>query len=244
VSIMSAAAAPPRIGLTTYREPARWGEWDEVADLLPALYSTAIQQAEAVSLLLPPAPPAHAAPALDGVHGVLLAGGPDIDPGRYGAERHPKTGGAREERDEWELAVVRAALDRDLPVLAVCRGLQVLNVALGGTLVQHLPDVVGSEMHSPVVGEHGRHSVALQSGSRIAAIVGERAEIATHHHQGLGELGDGLVPCGWAEDKVVEAVELPGRTWVFGVQWHPEAYNGDRLFAAFVAGCAARQASR
>jgi gamma-glutamyl-gamma-aminobutyrate hydrolase PuuD len=175
---------------------------------------------------------------------VLLAGGPDIDPGRYGAERHPKTGGAREERDEWELAVVRAALDRDLPVLAVCRGLQVLNVALGGTLVQHLPDVVGSEMHSPVVGEHGRHSVALQSGSRIAAIVGERAEIATHHHQGLGELGDGLVPSGWAEDKVVEAVELPGRTWVFGVQWHPEAYNGDRLFAAFVAGCAARQASR
>jgi gamma-glutamyl-gamma-aminobutyrate hydrolase PuuD len=122
--------------------------------------------------------------------------------------------------------------------------MQVLNVALGGTLVQHLPDVVGSEMHSPVVGEHGRHSVVLQAGSRIAAIVGERAEIATHHHQGLDQLADGLVACGWADDKVVEAVEVPGRTWAFGVQWHPEAYDGDRLFAAFVAACTARQAAR
>jgi putative glutamine amidotransferase len=231
VSIMSA----PRIGCTAYREPARWGEWDRVADLLPAQYSGAVHRAGAAALLLPPAPPALAAAALDGVHGLLIAGGPDIEPARYGAERHPRTGGAREERDEWELALVHAALDRDLPVLAVCRGMQLLNVALGGTLVQHLPDLVGTEIHSPLVGEHGRHAVRLATGSRIAGIVGERAEIATHHHQALDQLGEGLIACGWADDEVVEAVELPTRHWTFGVQWHPEAHDGDALFAAFVA---------
>ncbi|HVU93163.1 MAG TPA: gamma-glutamyl-gamma-aminobutyrate hydrolase family protein [Jatrophihabitans sp.] len=228
----------PRVGATTYREPARWGEWNEVADLLPAQYSSALQRAGAVAVLLPPAPPEHAADALAGVHGLLVAGGPDVEPGRYGAERHPRTGGARAERDEWELALVAAALDRDLPLLAVCRGMQVLNVALGGTLLQHLPDVVGSDLHSPLVGEHGRHPVDVEPGSRLAAVIGERAEIATHHHQAVDRLGDGLVACGWAEDKVVEAVELPARSWAFGVQWHPEAHDGDALFAAFAAACA------
>lgn len=228
----------PRIAATTYREPARWGEWNEVADLLPAQYASAIQRAGGVALLLPPAPPEHAAAALAGAHGLLIAGGPDVDPARYGAERHPRTGGTRAERDEWELALVRAALERDLPLLAVCRGMQVLNVALGGTLVQHLPDVVGSEVHSPVVGEHGRHDVLLEPDSRLAAILGEQAVVATHHHQAVDRLGDGLVACGWAEDKVVEAVALPERTWAFGVQWHPEAYDGDALFAAFVGACA------
>jgi len=234
----------PRIAATTYREPARWTEWNEVADLLPALYSTAIQGAGAVAVLLPPGPPEQAGAALDGVHGLLVAGGPDVDPARYGADRHPKTGGAREERDAWELALVHTALDRDLPLLAVCRGMQVLNVALGGTLVQHLPDVVGSDVHSPVVGEHGRHDVVLEAGSRIAAIVGERTVVATHHHQSLDRLGDGLVACGWAEDKIVEAVELPRRTWAFGVQWHPEAYDGDALFAAFARAAAEYAAAR
>src|SRR5581483_12110592 len=118
--------------------------------------------------------------------------------------------------------------------------IQVLNVALGGTLVQHLPDVVGSELHAPVVGDHGRHGVRLEPGSRLAAIVGDRVEIATHHHQAVDRLGAGLVACGWADDGVVEAVELPDRTWTFGVQWHPEAYRGEALFAAFAAACAAR----
>ncbi len=230
----------PRIAATTYREPARWGEWNEVADLLPAQYASAIQRAGGVAVLLPPAPAVQATAALAGAHGLLIAGGPDVDPARYGADRHPKTGGAREERDEWELALARAALDQDLPVLAVCRGLQVLNVALGGTLVQHLPDLVGSEVHSPAVGEHGRHDVRLEPGGRLAGIVGEQAVVATHHHQSVDRLGDGLVACGWAEDKVIEAVELPGRTWTFGVQWHPEAFDGDALFAAFVAAGAAR----
>lgn len=237
------AAQPPRVGATTYREPSRWGEWDEVADLLPALYSTAIQRAGAVALMLPPAPADHAPVALDGVHGLLIAGGPDVDPQCYGAERHPKTGGARAERDAWELALVRAALERDLPLLAVCRGLQVLNTALGGTLIQHLPDVVGSDMHSPVVGAFGRHAVELEAGSRLAGIAGERAMTATHHHQAIDRLGDGLIACGWAEDKVIEAVEVPDRRWAFGVQWHPEAADGDALFAAFVAACAERAAA-
>lgn len=228
----------PRIGCTTYREPARWGEWSEVADLLPAQYASAVQRAGAVALLLPPGPPELAGAALDGVDGLLVAGGPDVEPARYGAERHPRTGGARAERDEWELALVDAALERDLPLLAVCRGMQVLNVALGGTLVQHLPDVVGTDAHSPAVGDFGRHAVHLEPGSRLAGVLGERAVTATHHHQAVDRLATGLVACGWADDKVVEAVEAPGRSWTFGVQWHPEAHDGDALFAAFAAACA------
>jgi putative glutamine amidotransferase len=228
----------PRIGITTYREPARWGEWNEPADLLPALYSSAVQNAGGVAVLLPPGPPSHAAPALDGVHALVIAGGPDVDPDRYHAQRHPKTGGAREERDGWELDLVRGALKRDLPLLGVCRGMQVLNTALGGTLIQHLPDVVGTEMHAPLVGAHGRHPVTLEAGSRLAVICGERIEIATHHHQALDELGAGLKACGWADDGTVEAVELADRTWTMGVQWHPEAYNGEALFAALVTAAA------
>lgn len=228
----------PRIGATTYREPAQWGVWDEPADLLPATYAAAVRSAGAVALLLPPAPVEHAASALDAIHGLLIAGGADVEPARYGADRDARTGAARADRDEWELALVRAALDRDVPVLAVCRGMQILNVALGGDLVQHLPDAVGSELHCPTVGEHGRHAVDLADGTLLAGVFGGRAEVATYHHQAVGRLGTGLVATGWAEDGVVEAVELPSRGWVVGVQWHPEAHAGENLFAAFVAACA------
>jgi putative glutamine amidotransferase len=231
------AGPPPRVGATTYREPASWGEWNEPADLLPALYSTAVQAAGAVAVLLPPGPADHAAAALDGVHGLLVAGGADVDPSRYGAERDPRTGGARADRDEWEIALVLEALDRDLPLLAVCRGMQVLNAALGGTLVQHLPDIVGSDIHAPLAGAHGRHDVNVRSGSRLAGIVGERLEIATHHHQAIDRLAPALTVCGWADDEIVEAVEVSGKGWAFAVQWHPEAYNGEALFAAFVGAC-------
>lgn len=228
---------PPRIGLTTYREPARWGVWDEPADLLPAAYADAVRSAGGVALLLPPGPPEQAEPALDGVHGLLLAGGADVDPARYGAPADPHTGAPRTDRDEWELALVRAALTRDLPILAVCRGMQLLNVALGGDLVQHLPDAVGTDLHCPIVGEHGRHAVRLDDG-RLGAVLGPRVDVATYHHQGLGRLGDGLVATGWAvDDDLVEAVERPASTWVVGVQWHPEAYQGEALFRAFVAAC-------
>lgn len=231
----------PRIGLTTYREPASWGVWDVPADLLPASYSDAIQAAGAVALLLPPAshdPIATAESALDGLHGLLLAGGADLDPSRYGASRSPDTGPARPDRDAWELALARVALHRGLPVLGICRGMQVLNVALGGTLLQHLPDIAGSDTHRPVVGAHGRHRVRFTQGSRLGAILGASAEVATYHHQALDSLGGELTPTAWADDRIVEAAELPGAAWVVGVQWHPEVHDRDPLFRAFVDACA------
>ena len=236
---IAAVTTPPLVGLTTYREHASWGVWSEPADLLPATYAAGIHAAGAVALLMPSGAPDNAEHALDAVHGLLVAGGPDVDPGHYGASRDKATGPPRAERDDWELALVRAAVARDLPVLAVCRGMQVLNVALGGELRQHLPDELGSDLHCPTVGVHGRHRVALAAGSTLHAVLGEGTEVATYHHQGVGRLGDGLVATGWADDGVVEGVELDERRWVVGVQWHPEAFAGEPIFAAFVAACLA-----
>jgi len=227
----------PRIGATTYREPARWGVWCEPADLLPTAYARAIEAAGGLPTLLPPVAADLADTALDGVHGLLLAGGADVAPELYAAQRDVRTGPARDDRDAWEIALVHAALARDLPILAVCRGMQVLNVALGGDLIQHLPDAVGTDLHCPVVGEHGRHSVEVAADSGLAAILGTRTDIATYHHQAVHRLGAGLSATAWATDGVVEAVELRGHTWVHGVQWHPEAHDGHALFAAFVAAC-------
>jgi putative glutamine amidotransferase len=230
----------PRVGLTTYRERAAWGVWDQPADLLPVIYADGIQRAGGAAVLLPPGPAETAPAVLDGVHGLLIAGGPDVDPARYGAPRDAATQPPRPDRDAWELALLAGALALDLPVLAVCRGVQVLNVALGGDLVQDLPGVVGSDTHCPTIGAHGRHMVALAAGSRLAAVLGDRADVATYHHQAVGRLGTDLTATGWAEDGVVEALELGGRTWVFGVQWHPEAFDGEALFAAFVDACRSR----
>jgi putative glutamine amidotransferase len=235
-------AQPPRIGLTTYREPAAWGVWNEATDLLPASYADAVTSAGGVALLLPPAG-AHdlemaACVALDGVHGLALAGGADVDPARYRAARDARTGVARPDRDAWELTLARAALERGLPVLAICRGMQVLNVALGGDLVQHLPEAVGHDGHCPVVGQHGRHDVRLAPGSRVGALLGPAADVATYHHQAVDGLGAGLVATGWAADGTVEAVEHADAPWVVGVQWHPEVRDGGPLFAGFVAACA------
>ncbi|HEY8302276.1 MAG TPA: gamma-glutamyl-gamma-aminobutyrate hydrolase family protein [Jatrophihabitans sp.] len=227
----------PLVGLTTYREHASWGVWSEPADLLPATYADGVRRAGGVPVLLPPVDPDVAEIALDVVHGLLVAGGPDVDPARYGAERDTATGPPRPARDAWELALVRAAIARDLPVLAVCRGMQVLNVALGGDLRQHLPDELGTDLHCPTVGVHGRHAVVLAAGSVLHAVLGERAEVATYHHQGVGRLGTGLVATGFAEDGIVEGVELSGQQWVLGVQWHPEAFAGEPLFEAFLAAC-------
>lgn len=227
----------PRVGLTVYREPARWGVWDETADLLPASYARSVSAAGGLPLLLPPSPDEHAATVLDGVHGLVLTGGADVEPGRYLADPHPSTDQPRRDRDGWELALTRAALDRDLPVLAICRGLQVLNVALGGTLVQHLPDELGSHEHSPTPGQHGRHQVQIAPHSRLHAAVGASCLVATHHHQAVKVLGEGLNAIGWALDGVVEAVELPSKRWVFGVQWHPEVTDSADLFATFIEAC-------
>ncbi|HJQ01297.1 MAG TPA: gamma-glutamyl-gamma-aminobutyrate hydrolase family protein [Jatrophihabitans sp.] len=224
----------PRIGLTSYREPARWGVWDEPADLLPASYAGSVSAAGGAPMLLPPAGSATTGAVLDGLHGLIVTGGADVDPDRYGQHRHPLTDPARTDRDGWELALVAAALERGLPVLAICRGMQVLNVALGGDLLQHLPDLLSSDQHCPTVGVHGRHPVSFADGSRLAAILGEQTVVATYHHQAVRQLGERLTATGWTADGIVEAVEYAGADWVIGVQWHPEVHDGQLLFAAFV----------
>jgi putative glutamine amidotransferase len=228
----------PRIGITTYREQARWGLWDTAADVLFTLYADAVVQAGGLPLLLPPVDAALAGAAVAAVDGVLLSGGADVDPGCYGAPRSPHTGPAQPHRDHWELALTRAALEQRRPVLGVCRGMQVLDVALGGTLEQHLPDVVGHTGHGPVPGQFARHDVRFAPESRLRALLGERIVIATHHHQAVRTLGAGLVATGWADDGTIEAIELADADWVVGVQWHPEAYEGAALFAGFTVACA------
>lgn len=240
-SPVNAAEQPPRIGVTTYREPAAWGVWSMPADLLPASYADGIASAGGVALLLPPAPSddleTAAAAVLDGLHGLALAGGADVDPEQYRAARDARTGPARPDRDSWEITLTLAALEREMPVLAICRGMQVLNVALGGDLVQHLPDVVGHDAHCPVIGEHGRHDVRLAHDSMVGALLGAGPSVATYHHQSVDRLGSRLVATGWASDGTVEAVECTDAGWVVGVQWHPEVHDGDALFAGFVAAC-------
>lgn len=233
-----------RIGLTTYREQAAWGVWDEPADLLPRSYADAVAAAGGVPMLLPPVDsadlPRRADTVLDGLDGLIVAGGADVDPGRYGEQRNPRTGPARPDRDSWEVALVRAAVERAMPVLGICRGMQVLNVALGGTLVQHLPDVVGHDGHCPTPGVHARHSVTVEPGSMTGALLGPSCDVATYHHQAVAMLAPGLVATAWADDGTVEAIERPDGGWVVGVQWHPEVFDGAALFAGLVQACLAR----
>jgi putative glutamine amidotransferase len=234
---------PPRIGLTTYREVASWGVWHELADVLPTSYAAGIAAAGGLPMLLPPmaAEEAVVETVLDGLHGLLLTGGADIDPAEYGAERDPSTGPARADRDRWEIALARAAERRGMPVLGVCRGMQVLAVVAGSRLVQHLPDLVGDDSHCPTPGVHdGRHEVRVAAGSQLAGIVGDRVEVATYHHQSVEALSDPLVATGWTHDGTIEALEGPVGDWTLGVQWHPEVVGGEELFEAFVGACRAR----
>jgi putative glutamine amidotransferase len=227
--------------LSTYREIASWGAWQSSADVLPSNYAAGIEAAGGLPMLLPPLAPEPAAVegVLDGLHGLLITGGGDIDPAKYGAERDPNTGPARADRDTWELALTGAAERRGMPVLGVCRGMQILGVAHGSSLVQHLPDLVGNSSHGPSVGVHGRHDVRVAPGSRLAGIVGERVEVATYHHQSVASPAAPLVATAWADDGTIEAIERPDRGWTLGVQWHPEVIGGEELFEAFVAACRA-----
>ncbi|MFN2452470.1 MAG: gamma-glutamyl-gamma-aminobutyrate hydrolase family protein [Candidatus Dormibacteria bacterium] len=223
------------MGVTTYLESAAWGAWSRPAALLPTSYVEAIRQGGGVPILLPPVPDAADA-LVRHLDGLVLAGGNDIDPASYGARPHPATRNTRPERDAAELALVRAALARTLPVLGICRGMQLLNVARGGDLIQHLPDLVGDERHQPRPGHFAEHPVVPEPGSHLAAVLGAGTEVASCHHQGIGRLGDGLVVGGRAPDGVIEAIEMPGRAFVLGVQWHPEehAHRDARLFTALV----------
>ena len=224
----------PIIGITSYAEQARWGVWDSPAALTPLAYVHAVERAGGRPLLIPPSEEGIEE-TLDAVDGLLFSGGADLDPDLYGAERHPATDRVRADRDRAELALLEAALARDMPVLAVCRGSQVLNVARGGDLVQHLPDVVGDEKHKHTPGVFADHDVELRAGTRLQRVLGDRAPVKSHHHQGYGRLGDGLVEAARADDGTVEAIEDPSRRFALGVLWHPEEGEDFALFEELVA---------
>jgi len=226
--------ARPIVGITTYREGGvAWGAWTLEAALVPASYVDAVEHAGGRPLLVPPSEEG-VEETLDVLDGLLLAGGNDLDPALYGAERHPETRGVVERRDRAELALLEAALARDLPVLAVCRGSQVLNVLRGGDLVQHLPDELGHERHRHTPGVFADHGVELEPGTRVAAVLGERAPVKSHHHQGFGRIGEGLRVAARADDGIPEAVEDPERRFAVGVLWHPEEGEDFALFRELV----------
>jgi putative glutamine amidotransferase len=223
----------PIIGITTYLTPARFGAWEEESALIPAAYVRAIEAAGGRPLLVPPSDDAIDE-TLDRLDGLIFSGGSDLDPELYGQEAHAETNGIVPERDRAEIALLKAALERDMPVLAVCRGSQVLNIALGGDLVQHLPEVVGDEKHKHTPGEFADHDVDLAPGTRVQQILGDHAPVKSHHHQGFGQLGEGLREAGRAEDGTIEALEDPSRRFALGVLWHPEAGEDFALFEALV----------
>jgi putative glutamine amidotransferase len=223
----------PIIGITSYAEDARWGVWDAPAALIPLAYVDAIEAAGGRPLVVPPCPEA-VEETLDALDGVLFSGGADLDPASYGAEAHPTTNDVRPERDGAELALLEAALARDMPVLAVCRGSQVLNVALGGDLVQHLPEIVGHEGHKQTPGVFTDHGVEVLPGTKLRGVIGGHAPVKSHHHQGYGRLGMGLRESARADDGTVEAIEDPSRRFALGVLWHPEEGEDAALFRALV----------
>jgi gamma-glutamyl-gamma-aminobutyrate hydrolase PuuD len=223
--------ARPLIGITTYVEPASWGHWGQVeAALVPYDYVRAVERAGGRAVLLPPDEDG-VKEVLDALDGLVFSGGNDMEPEEYGAESDPATVGTNPERDRGELALLQAALERDLPVLAICRGFQVLNVARGGDIVQHLPDVVGHEEHREVKGEFSEHAVQVDPSSRIPEADGP---VRSHHHQALGRIGEGLREVAWADDGTVEGLEDPSKPFVVGVLWHPEAGEDLRLFEQLV----------
>ncbi|MFM9595564.1 gamma-glutamyl-gamma-aminobutyrate hydrolase family protein [Streptomyces scabiei] len=227
----------PLIGVSTYLESgARWGVWELEAALLPVGYPRLVQAAGGIAAMLPPDDPSYAADAVARLDGLVIAGGPDVDPALYGAERSPRCGPPAPRRDAWELALIRAALDAGTPLLGICRGMQLLNVALGGTLVQHIED------HVVAAGVFGRHPVKPVPGTRYADITAEEAEVPTYHHQAVDRLGTGLVPSAHASDGTVEAIELPSPAWALGVQWHPEMGEDTRVMQALTEASACRVA--
>ena len=235
--------ARPVIGITTYVTPAKWSYWDTEAALIPADYVYAVERAGGRALLVPPSEDG-VEETLGALDGLLFSGGSDLDPGLYDQEPHEETFGIHEARDRAELALLEAALERDMPVLAICRGSQVLNVARGGDLVQHLPEVVGDEKHKHTPGTFADHDVTLEGGTRLGSLLGDHAPVKSHHHQGIGRIGEGLRVAAHAEDGTVEAVEDPDRHFAVGVLWHPEAGEDARLFEELVREAAEYRAAR
>ncbi|HET7120912.1 MAG TPA: gamma-glutamyl-gamma-aminobutyrate hydrolase family protein [Solirubrobacterales bacterium] len=229
----------PAIGICAAIERVSWGVWDGYeAAFSPRAYVRAVQRAGGLAIVLPPDERAVAEPdlLLDRVDALLLLGGADLDPASYGAEPHSETRGSWPERDRFELALTRRALERDMPVLGICRGMQLLNVALGGTLVQHLPEAIGSEAHRTVAGTFSEHHVRLDPESLACSAAGVEAFVVwSHHHQGVDRVGEGLKVSGWSlEDDLPEAIELPGKRFALGVIWHPEEDEASQVIASLV----------
>ncbi len=229
----------PVVGICAGIERVAWGVWEAYeVTLAPRNYVTAVQRAGGLAIVLPPDEAVVDDPdlMLDRVDALMLAGGADIDPASYGAEPHPETVGTWPDRDRFEVALARRALEREMPVLGICRGMQLLNVALGGTLDQHLPESIGNEVHRAAAGTFGDHRVRLRAGTLACrAAGGENIAVRSHHHQGVDRLGEGLVVSGWsADDDLVEAIELPERRFALGIIWHPEEDEGSRVIEALV----------
>lgn len=223
----------PKIGLTTYWQDAAWGVWNAPAAIVPGKYVTGVANAGGTPILLPPVGTDES--VLELLDGLIVVGGVDVDPSNYGATPHPRTV-PQPERDEHDIRLTRAAMDMGLPLFAICRGAQILNVALGGTLHQHVPDVLPDSNYQPGPGVYGTVEFTMEEGSLAEQLLGESAEAPCYHHQSLDRLGDGLVVTARAADGTVEAVECPAATgWLLGVQFHPEENQRDaRLFAGFV----------
>ena len=229
----------PNIGVTAATESVSYGVWEGIpAVISPARYVQAVQRAGGRAVVLPPdwedaEDPGGILELLDAL--VVTGGAGDLDPALYGDEPHPETGPVQEERDAYELALVRGALGREMPILGICRGMQILNVAYGGGIEQHLPDVVGHEEHRHTLGTFADHEVDLEAGSLAARAAGiERTPVKSHHHQGVREIGDGLVVTGRSDDDTVEAIEDPSCPFVLGVLWHPEEDENSQLIKALV----------
>lgn len=225
------------VGLSSYMEQAAMGLWDRPAAVLPRVYSDCVLHAGGAFVALPPQPASEDAVArvLDAVDALIITGGKDVDARLYNQDPHPDNDAPRPDRDAWEIALVRAAIARDLPFLGICRGLQILNVALGGTLIQHLPDVIGSNRYSYGGAVFADNPVLVEPSSRLAGIVGEQLSVKSYHHQALDRVADGLTVSARGDDGVIQAVDIDGMSFGVAVQWHPEESPDDlRLFAALV----------
>lgn len=228
----------PLIGLTTYLEQAQTGVWDVPASFLPKVYFHAVNKAGGIAVLLPPQPVDDdiANAVLDGLDGLIITGGKDVDAARYGEEPHPANDEPRKDRDAWEDALLTAAIDRGVPFLGICRGMQLLNVLRGGTLVQHLPDVIGSDRYNLGDGVFNDNEVLVEAGSRLAELVGDSVVGKSYHHQGIKLVGDGLVVTARSDDGIIQALELEDNPYGLAVQWHPEqdVEEDVRLFEGLV----------
>ncbi|MGL5858930.1 MAG: gamma-glutamyl-gamma-aminobutyrate hydrolase family protein [Angustibacter sp.] len=231
---MTASASRPVVGISTYEEVATWRGWRRRASLVPTDFVAGVAQVGAVPVLLPPSGGVpEAARALAAVDGVLIVGGADIDPALYGATAGPHTGTLAPDRDRWEAALLEVALERELPVLGVCRGMQMVNVVRGGTLRQHLPAELGCDVHQPAGPTFATNRITMRVDALPGSVLGRHDVAGCYHHQGVDRLGAGLIATGWAADGTIEAIADPDRPFVVGVQWHPELDPTRRLFGSF-----------